>query len=143
MSNHKFQKILSPNDTGESGSHQAGIAIPKRPRELVEFLPKLDPSEKNPDVWIDFLDEENNVWKMRYIYYNNRLHDPKGTRNEYRLTHVSEFLKSHHGRAGDVLIIYKDNSSSFYRIALEKNNFNELSKESRIVVRLQGWRQVH
>ena len=41
---------------------------------------------------LDFFDKKNNKrHKLRFIYYNNKLHG--GTRNEYRLLWLKEFLE--------------------------------------------------
>ena len=41
----RVQKTLSPNDMGDTRSHQAGIHVPKG---LVHFFPTLDESALNP-----------------------------------------------------------------------------------------------
>jgi len=73
-----YAKRLSANDSGATGSHMAGIYLPK------QFLWLVFPSMKtgsNPDVWFDA-----RVWpceetrKLRGIWYNGR------TRNESRIT---------------------------------------------------------
>ena len=49
--NHNFQKtsiiskVLSANDTGETGGHQAGILIPKS-EIILSFFPKLSSAKK-------------------------------------------------------------------------------------------------
>ncbi len=42
----RITKVLSANDTGETGGHQAGMLVPKEGR-ILAFFPSLDPSEKN------------------------------------------------------------------------------------------------
>ncbi len=43
--NKTISKKLSANDLGLTGSHQAGILVPKS-TELQNFFPKLDPTIK-------------------------------------------------------------------------------------------------
>ena len=56
-----ISKILSKNDVGDSGSHQAGICLPKK-GEFLTFFPELDVKQKNPGVLITFIDEEDGSW---------------------------------------------------------------------------------
>ena len=81
MSKISFSKILTANDVGTTGSHQVGMRS-KSDKEFLNFLPKLD-QVKNPDARLDCYDSMGGLWQFRYIYYNNKLHDPKGTRDEY------------------------------------------------------------
>ena len=75
----QISKVLSANDTGETGGHQAGILIPKTSR-VVAFFPRLDPSEYNPRCHLFFEDAAAERWEFAFIYYNNSLHG-RGTRN--------------------------------------------------------------
>ena len=134
-----FGKILSANDTGETGGHQAGILVPKGQVELVEALPYLDPNVKNPDCWINCIDEENEKWKFRYVYYNNKLHDEKGTRNEYRLTHMTKYFRSVAAKAGDMIVISVGDSNSLYQIRLEDQKTEKTAEP----IRLKGWSRIH
>ncbi len=96
-----FIKVLSPNDVGATGAHQGGILIPKSEADLLSILPRLDPSLKNPDAWIECVDENGIVRKFRFVYYNNKLHDPNGTRNEYRITYMTGYFKGLVAREGE------------------------------------------
>ncbi|MDG1156592.1 MAG: EcoRII N-terminal effector-binding domain-containing protein, partial [Litorivicinaceae bacterium] len=62
----EFTKTLQKNDLGITGGHQSGILIPKSNIELLNFLPRLDNGVKNPDAWIECLDEDDISWKLRY-----------------------------------------------------------------------------
>jgi hypothetical protein len=135
-----FAKTLSANDVGATGSHQAGILVPRTNAELMEFFPRLDPKTFNPDAWIDCIDEDGFEWRVRYIYYNGRLHD-KGTRNEYRLTHLTGYLKTVGARSGDSLVFSRDSSNS-YRIRLLRDVDSTVASTSGVVV-LRGWNRVH
>jgi len=132
-----FEKTLSRNDTGESGSHQAGILVPKSDQDLLSFFPPLDASVKNPDSMIDCQDEDGRWWRFRFVYYNNKLHDLKGTRNEYRLTQMTRYLKSFGATAGQSLIFGKQPDGT-YKISLSAVPIDTLE-----VTRLSGWRRMH
>jgi len=141
-----FEKQLTANDTGESGAHQAGIHVPKSQTELIAFLPSLDASEKNPDAWITCVDEEGQIWKFRYIYYNNRLHEPTGTRDEYRITHMTAFFRAAGARLGDTFRLSGVKHGSNYNIAVMPPSETREPVEgapSQQRIRLRGWRQVH
>lgn len=96
-----IEKVLSANDTGETGGHQAGILVPKDAR-ILGIFPLLDPSIKNPRAVVDVRDDTGREWTFKFIYYNNRFFG--GTRNEYRLTGMTSFLREFNLRAGDTLI---------------------------------------
>ena len=97
-------KVLSPNDTGETGGHQAGILVPKG-GEVLGFFPDLGNEEKNPRTAMYFIDDAGKTWKLNFIYYNNKFFDPKGTRNEYRLTGMTAFFRENRLRAGDSITL--------------------------------------
>ncbi|MHB9004936.1 MAG: EcoRII N-terminal effector-binding domain-containing protein [Coriobacteriia bacterium] len=97
-----ISKILSSNDTGETGTHQAGILVPKNP-EILSYFPTLVSKEKNPRTALAFMDDASSTWIFAFIYYNNKYYG--GTRNEYRLTGMTAFLRSHNLKAGDTLIL--------------------------------------
>ncbi len=65
-----LSKVLSKNDTGETGSHQAGILIPKQ-EDILCFFPPLTVEEKNPRHKLKFSDGYDKCWKLIFIYYNN------------------------------------------------------------------------
>jgi hypothetical protein len=93
-----ISKSLSANDTGLTGGHQAGILIPNEPG-LLDFFPRLDPAERNPRAHLTFVDEEGKPWELAFIYYNNGLYG--GTRNEYRLTRLTRFIREAGLEPGD------------------------------------------
>jgi len=102
-----ISKQLSMNDSGETGGHQAGILIPKS-EEILNFFPKLDNSQKNPRVTMYFTDKSGKTWKLNFIYYNNRFFG--GTRNEYRLTGMTAYLRESNLKAGDDVILTRSNN---------------------------------
>lgn len=96
------RKVLTPNDVGTTGSHQAGIAVPRQDAMLT-FFPALDATEYNPRQSLLFreiggIDE----WPLNFIYYNGKLHG-RSTRNEYRLTGLTPFFRKHQATVGDIL----------------------------------------
>ena len=97
-------KLLSPNDLGETGGHQAGILIPKKP-EILAFFPLLTTDVKNPRHLLTFRDDHGGRWDFPFIYYNGRFFD--GTRNEYRLTGMTGYFREAGLMAGDELILDK------------------------------------
>jgi hypothetical protein len=97
-----ISKVLSANDTGETGGHQAGILVPKDPA-ILGFFPKLPSDVKNPRLHLYFRDEEGVQWEFAFIYYNNKLFG--GTRNEYRLTRMTPYFNGNGLKTGDVLVL--------------------------------------
>lgn len=104
-------KILSKNDAGETGGHQAGMHIPKQ-AEILSFFPDLGCTEKNPRCVLLFTDSLGEQWSFSFIYYNNRLFG--GTRNEYRLTGMTKFFQSHNLKSGDSLLLRRDGQDNYH-----------------------------
>lgn len=98
----QIAKLLSANDTGETGGHQAGILIP-RDEKVLSFFPDLDPSVLNPRCHLRFLDDAGTFWEFAFIYYNNQFFG--GTRNEYRLTRMTKFIRQAGLVQGDELAL--------------------------------------
>lgn len=139
-----FRKLLSANDAGETKSHQAGMLIPKADIEFRDFLGFLDPNVKNPRRTIKCIDEDGQPIELQYIYYNNKLHDESGTRNEFRLTHLTGYLKRRGAKAGDEIELSRAGEYSAYRIRLVLNSqSNELPSTLSNRVVLRGWRRIH
>jgi len=142
MTQARYAKLLSANDTGETGGHQAGILVPKSDAELLAFFPALDSNVKNPDAWIWCEDEFGKKWKLRYIYYNNKLHVNGGTRNEYRITWMTEYLRLSLAKAGDTVIFEETDKVGEYKIRLEKPR-GLTDKANYSTIKLAGWHRVH
>ena len=102
---HIIEKILSSNDLGLTGAHQAGILIPKN-ETILSYFPTLDKTAENPRASLRFLDESGSYWKFSFIYYNNIFRG--GTRNEYRLTGMTKFLNSAGLIPGDAILFSKE-----------------------------------
>lgn len=144
MTKTAFRKILSANDVGATGGHQGGILIPKGERDLLAFLPPLDPSIKNPDAWLSCRDPQGGTHRFRFVYYNNKLHDIKGTRNEYRITYMTAWFRNSGAQEGDLFEIAKDAGSSVYTVSVIKAS-DASSSDAEVPTRIQlrGWRRVH
>ncbi len=99
-----IEKVLSANDTGETGGHQAGILVPKDPK-ILAFFPELDKSIKNPRAVLDLHDDTGCEWVFRFIYYNNSRFG--GTRDEFRLTGMTAFFREFNLKAGDVIVLHR------------------------------------
>ena len=155
MTKKTFNKTLSANDVGKTGGHQAGILIPKSEAEVLAFLPPLDPAIKNPDAWIECMDDGGLMRQFRFIYYNNKLHDPTGTRNEYRITHMTGYFRDVAASEGDVFEISRHNDNPYYNIRVTHLSERTLKQEKQITNRVteelpvyrikirSGWRRVH
>jgi len=111
MRPNAIKKELSANDSGETGTHQAGILVPKEP-SILAFFPPVDKATKNPRHSLSFRDEAGGKWTFEFIYYNNRFFG--GTRNEYRLTCMTEFLRSNNLKAGDELVLRRDEEARYF-----------------------------
>jgi hypothetical protein len=105
-----ISKILSANDIGATGGHQAGILIPKDPR-ILGFFPKLDANQQNPRCHLIFRDDAAGNWEFAFIYYNNALFS--GTRNEYRLTRMTRYLRDAELEVGDEVILKRDGGNYY------------------------------
>ena len=113
----KIEKSLTANDIGITGAHQAGICIPKA-GGLISFFPNLDVNIKNPRTVLQFADDSGDKWKFNFIYYNNKFFG--GTRNEYRLTGMTVYIRKKNLKIYDKIILSKKNDD--YLIKYEKQN---------------------
>lgn len=145
MKKKSFSKTLSANDIGRTGTHQAGILVPKADKELLAFFPSLDARVKNPDAWIVCTDDGGNERKFRFVYYNNKLHDEKGTRNEYRLTYMTRYLKAIRAEAGDALEFSREDGAASYSIRLVKKPAAVVEQgDGPVRIKITSvWRRVH
>ncbi len=95
-------KILSRNDTGETGGHQSGISIPKMVARSSIF-PHMSTEILNQRRDITFIDEGGREWNLQYIYYNDKYHGkPAGKcHDEFRLTYTNAYIREHNIKSGD------------------------------------------
>ena len=133
-----IRKTLSPNDAGETGTHQAGILIPKD-RRILTFFPRLRSDKLNPRAHIVFEDPAGQLWEFAFIYYNNIRFG--GTRNEYRLTRMTNYIRQAGMSSGDEIVLHRDTEG---RYSIEHNyagNVDLSSEDEASVLRLGGgWR---
>lgn len=141
MTDMTIKKILSANDTGETGGHQAGILIPRK-QSLLSFFPSLDHSQLNPRSHILFEDHSGKIWEFAFIYYNNRFFG--GTRNEYRLTRMTKFIRESGLIAGDAVILIR-HAEGHYSITYTRASEVDVSRneENRKVIQFgSGWKVI-
>jgi len=137
LSETTVQKVLTPNDLGLTGSHQAGIHIPK---SLAWFFPSLDETHLNPDRWLSFELPDGTVHQPRFIHYNNKLLTDSGTRDEYRLTRIVPVLVSL-GSQVDGTIEFQRVLEDLYSLRITSPNVEE--NDGRMTITISGqWRVV-
>ncbi len=120
-----ISKSLSENDTGETGAHQAGILVPKN-EEILSFFPELGIDQKNPRRFLEFIDSSGKTWEFAFIYYNNKFFG--GTRNEYRLTRMTPYMKQNNLKSDDTIIFEKhihENGEIDHFVKHERNKKQE------------------
>jgi signal transduction histidine kinase len=122
-----FRKVLSLNDTGETGAHVAGLLVPKAD---LAFFPPLSQDEKNPRAVILATDQNGRPWTLNFIHYNNERFG--GTRDEYRLTGLTGFFAANDLHAGDVIVLSRTDTG--VRIWPEK-----ASDADRVISQQQQW----
>jgi hypothetical protein len=140
-----YKKILTKNDAGETGGHQAGITIPKNDTALLNFFPSLDKESFNPEEWIVCVDPDGNEWDMRYVYYNGKTFTPtKSTRNEYRITYMTKFFRKWNAKSQDAIVFRETNKRNQYHLSIERRDEwgNNCIREPKLVV-LKGWTKVY
>ena len=118
MSERTISKLLSANDTGETGGHQAGLLIP-REETILSFFPALDTASLNPRAHLQVEDGAGNLWEFAFIYYNNRFFG--GTRNEYRLTRMTKYVREAGLVSGDEVLMHR-NAEGDYSISYKRAN---------------------
>jgi hypothetical protein len=133
-----YEKILSANDTSETKAHMAGILIPKTENGLIALFPKLDSTEYNPSVFID-VTGGGQTRKLRFVYYNNKIHG-KGTRNEYRLTHLTTFFRQSNAKSGDKFRLTKTLNGLYSMEVIKKTASTPGFAGGPI--RLKGWAKI-
>lgn len=136
----RVQKVLSDNDVGLTGGHQAGILIPKLP-EIRSLFPALDARQKNPRARLLFRENSNGAqWTFNFIYYNNRLFG--GTRNEFRLTGMTEYLRAVSAKPGDSLAFSRDSDGSLFIDCLRAGSVACQDTPDDILVLRSGWKYI-
>tara|TARA_R110002049_G_scaffold148242_2_gene311162 strand:+ start:20141 stop:20548 length:408 start_codon:yes stop_codon:yes gene_type:complete len=132
----KISKVLSANDTAETGTHQAGMLIPKDPR-ILGFFPELDNTKKNPRVHISFKDDSGSFWEFAFIYYNNKYFG--GTRNEFRLTRMTGYIRENNLVKDDEVILQNNNGE--HTVSYRRKN--GVKPCSNVLVLGSGWNVIN
>jgi len=134
----EIRKKLSANDVGVNGSHQAGILIPKEIR-ILSFFPELDKTERNPRMELVVYERESRErWEFNYIYYNKKLFG-EGTRNEYRLTKMTQFLRAIDAKVDDELVFSRDENASFVIDINRSSTSSKLKIDGNTLILSGGW----
>lgn len=134
----QITKILSANDVGETGGHQAGILVPKD-LEILSFFPSLNSKEKNPRVTLVFRERDGITrWDFNFIYYNNRFFG--GTRNEYRLTCMTQYLRARNAKIGDQVVLSKCLESGL-TVDVKRSNVPAMRQDD-VLVLSGGWKVI-
>ena len=132
-------KTLSSNDVGETGSHQAGILVPKV-REALEFFPPLDELAENPRSQITFVEEATGLpHVLNFIHYNGKRLGTS-TRDEYRLTGMTRYPRSKGARPGDEIHLAK--SQEGYTLSVHRQGAGVMSPvaiDDEIIVLSGAW----
>lgn len=130
-------KILTKNDLGRTGAHQAGIHVPKE-IFVTGIFAQLPTNRKNPRAKIIAQDPKGRKWEYTFIYYNNKFFG--GTRNEARLTGISSFLKNEIATPGDLIVFQKRNG--MLHVSIERQS--ETSHSGTVTVSVSSlWRAIN
>ena len=134
-------KKLSANDVGANGAHQAGILVPKD-KSILSFFPRLSEGTKNPRMTLVIREiADCSRWEFNFIYYNNRLFG--GTRNEYRLTCMTQYLRAIDARVGDDLVFSKDENGSIYVDHVRVKGSSAKINDDGVLVLSGGWKVIN
>ena len=108
-------RFITGNDTGNTGSHQAGFYIPKCASKLLFDEPGRKGENKEKTVQIKWQDDFTTESCMKYY--------GQGTRNEYRVTRFGRgfpFLQD--DNVGDLLIIAKFTEEDYVGYVLSSDD---------------------
>jgi hypothetical protein len=123
-----LRKRLTANDIGTTGSHQAGMHIPKT---LVDYFPPLKEETLNPSVWLNVA-AARTTYRWRFVHYNNGV-VRAGTRDEYRITFLRGFFRSEGTREGDIFELESDVDGNYQASILRQGQEGEV-----LVLRTSG-----
>lgn len=140
----EISKKLSANDVGDTGGHQAGILVPRDPKVLA-FFPALGKGTKNPRQILSMREANSGArWDFPFIYYNNKFFG--GTRNEYRLTHMTKFFRSINAKVGDELVFSRDPNLSYLVKLVRATAIGSSAAHARddsVLVLSGGWKVIN
>ena len=136
-------KTLSANDVGTTGGHQGGILVPRDPATL-QFFPTLDASMLNPREVMNFVDADNGEpLPLSFIHYNGKILG-LSSRDEFRLTGMTRYLRVHGARAGDSIELSRPANgrlSIAYRRA-DEDAGSSVSEDTDIIVLSGTWKTI-
>ncbi len=118
----------------------AGILIPKE-QQVLDFFPSLDKSVKNPRS--ELVMHERNAatrWVFNFIYYNNRFFG--GTRNEYRLTCMTQYLRASNAKVGDEVLFSLNDDHSYELAIVRAKDLSTIVRDDGVLVLSGGWKIV-
>jgi len=131
----QIRKKLSPNDLGETGTHQAGIHIPKQ-EDMLSFFPALSNRTKNPRVTLVVREYGDGTrWNFNYIYYNNKFFG--GTRNEYRLTGMTAYLRAVGAHVHEEISLSRDEDGTY---VIQLHRATKASDDKNTLKLSGGWK---
>jgi hypothetical protein len=137
----EIRKKLSANDIGTTGTHQSGILVPKE-QSVLKFFPVLDRAEKNPRMTLPMREHANDTrWDFNFIYYNNRLFG--GTRNEYRLTCMTGYLRAVDAKVGDEIVFTRDANASYVIDLVRLSTTSTQHGDDGVLVLSGGWKVIN
>lgn len=108
-SNGFLFKYVSANDAGKTGSHQAGLYMPRDAWRL--FLDREGRKGENIDRNVTIFWDNGQDTESRFIWYG------QGTRSEYRLTRGITFLEPEN--VGDLIVIIKKEEGVYWGYLLD------------------------
>ena len=132
----RVRKTLSPNDTGDTRSHQAGIHVPKA---LVHFFPVLNESTLNPRANVRLQSEQGVIGSCTYIHYNNKVLSD-GTRDEHRITRIRSFLTQCGARTGDTIELNRIGDNQYLVRIVESET--KPTSDTVVIDLASGWKTV-
>ena len=133
----EIRKVLSANDIGLTGTHQAGMLVPKSDPELLRFFPPLNYRALNPRA--DFrvhIPELSLRTTLQFIYYNNK-RVANGTRDEFRLTGLTSIFRDLHAEPDDCLVLADTERDEVILTLQRRNDRAGVSQPSRL--QIKGW----
>lgn len=139
-------KVLSRNDTGETGGHQSGISIPKAVASSSIF-PKMSTQFLNPRREVTFIDEGGKEWVLQYIYYNDKYHGKPANKchDEFRLTYTQAYINEHNIKSGDQIWFAVDEEGKRYLGFLRQGQNMEQSykeEDGVVILKIRSWTSI-
>lgn len=105
-------KFISPNNVGQTGSHEYGYYLPKPAWKL--FTPHPPDKGVNKEHLVDITWPDNRITHSRIVWYGKR------TRSEYRLTRFGEnFPWRTEDNIGDLLVLIPTGKTTFIAHVLD------------------------